>query len=392
MRTSSLFQIFPAVLLLGISQIGLAHQVSSVSLIANIDTKEKTYLIDVAMEVVPSDEQEVNDQISPEDAAREFAQEYLTILFDEAEQKPEIEIEVIDASDENTTEELQRKQVVVNMPGQIPESAKEFLLYIDPSCPMAVIMVTIKDGQPSRRMQVILAGEYSRPVSIEPIVDGDPFEQQGKGAENSSAKASAKTKEDTQEKPVDETQPAQDRVREFGSGWKSFFVMNFLPLILLISIFLLTTNGKTVFLQVAVLMVAQSLSLTLAAFQILPAVAWVSVALGILVAAVSLEAVFHRELRWWRLPMVAIAGLAAGWVLASTRAFREVFQRGEDAAIGTVVEYVLGVELAFIVAGVLSAIVLLSLNRFDWYRKGVVQPIAIVIAAYALFCSVERFL
>ena len=70
-------------LVLFLTERGQSHQVSSVSLISHLDTEKRTYLLDAAMEVVPSIDQAVNDQISPEDAAREFAKEYLEILFDE---------------------------------------------------------------------------------------------------------------------------------------------------------------------------------------------------------------------------------------------------------------------------------------------------------------------
>ena len=76
-----------------------AHKVSSVSLITHLDTEEGSYLLDAAMAVIPSEEQALNDQISPEDAARQFAEEYLVILFDELEQTPELTIERINTSD-----------------------------------------------------------------------------------------------------------------------------------------------------------------------------------------------------------------------------------------------------------------------------------------------------
>ena len=47
-----------------VAERGQAHQVSSVSLISHLDTEKGTYLLDAAMEVVPSVDQAVNDQIS----------------------------------------------------------------------------------------------------------------------------------------------------------------------------------------------------------------------------------------------------------------------------------------------------------------------------------------
>ncbi|MEM7602994.1 MAG: hypothetical protein AAF357_16475, partial [Verrucomicrobiota bacterium] len=61
--------------ILGLQSISIlyAHKVSSVSLISHLDTEEGTYLLDAAMEVVPSDDDLLNEQIPPEEAARELA-------------------------------------------------------------------------------------------------------------------------------------------------------------------------------------------------------------------------------------------------------------------------------------------------------------------------------
>lgn len=380
-----------------------SHEVSSVSLISNIDTEKKTYLLDAAMEVVPSEDPALNDQISPEDAAREFAVEYLTILFDEAEQVPDIEIELVDASDENTPQDLQRQQVVVNMKGAIPGGAKEFLLYLDPSCPMAVVMVVIKDKQPSRRMQVVLAGEYSRPVNVEPILEGDPFEgEEGKSKESGVVEPKENQKGETQPSKPDvkmadpsESQSiseADSRAPELKSGWLSFFDGTCLSLLLLIAVFLLTTRGRPVFLQIAILLIVQSLSLALAAWEILPPDQKGGPILGVLIAIIAIEAVFHRNLKWWRCVLVGIAGWTSGWSIALTDPFRQVFQVGDPVSAGRVMEFMFGVELAFIAVGAVAAVLLLLLNRYSWYRQWVVQPVAVLVAAFALFRFVDSFL
>lgn len=387
--------------IVGVATLG-AHEVSSVSLISNLDTEKKTYLLDAAMEVVPSEDPALNDQISPEDAAREFAAEYLTVLFDEKEQEPSIEIEIVDASDENTPEELQRQQVVVTMKGNIPESAREFLLYLDPSCPMAVVMVVIKDEQPSRRMQVVLAGEYSRPVNVEPILEGDPFEEEegkGKVTEETEAKESGETNAKPSETDSATSSPAGDSLDEtddgapeLKSGWLSFFDGTCLSLLLLISVFLLTIRSRSVFIQIAILLIVQSISLALAAWEIIPARENAIPVLALMIAAIAVEAVFHRNLKWWRCVLLAAAGWASGWHIALTDPFRMVFLVGEPVSTGKVIQFMFGVELAFIAVGLIAAAVLLLLNRFSWYRQWVVQPLAVLIAALALFQLVDSFL
>ncbi len=373
-----------------------AHRVSSVSLISYLNTEEKTYVLDAAMEIVPSEEQALNDQISPEDAAREFAQDYLVVMFDRQDQKPEMSIEIVDSSDEDTPEELRRQQVLTKLTGKIPDGAKEFLLYLDPRCPMAVVMVVIKDEQPSRRMQVILAGEYSRPVSVAPIVEGDPFTGEKSGAAKSdvagdtSAPASAVAT--AQEPENGSAAPPRGRGKAaFLAGWRSFFQGSWLPWLLTVGIFLLTLGRRTVFTQIAVLLVAQSLVVALAAWKLIPAPASASTVLVLVIAVICGEALFHRHVRAWRLPLVAAGGLLAGFDLAGSLPFTTLF--GKNGAVtGEVIFYLLGTESALVLVALGSAAVLLPLSRFDWYRRSVVQPVAIVLIGFAIFAGVEKYL
>lgn len=368
-----------------------AHRVSSVSLISYLNTEEKTYVLDAAMEVVPSEEQELNDQISPEDAAREFAQDYLVIMFDQQDQKPEMKIEIVDSSDEDTPEELRRQQVLTKLTGKIPDGAKEFLLYLDPRCPMAVVMVVIKDEQPSRRMQVILAGEYSRPVSVAPIVEGDPFAGEKSDAAGETP-ASSPAVATAPEPENGSAAPPQGRGKAaFLAGWRSFLQGSWLPWLLTVGIFLLTLGRRTVFTQIAVLLVTQSLVVALAAWKLIPVPAWASTVLVLVIAVICGEALFHRHVRAWRLPLVAAGGLLAGFDLAGSLPFTTLFGKN-DAGTGEVIFYLLGTESALVLVALVSAAVLLPLSRFEWYRRSVVQPVAIVLTGFAIFAGVEKYL
>ncbi|MEC5127401.1 hypothetical protein VSU19_11610 [Verrucomicrobiales bacterium BCK34] len=368
-----------------------AHQVSSVSLVSRLDTEKKTYHLDIAMEVIPSEDQALNDEISPEDAAREFAVEYLNVLFDEEEVTPELDLSIEKTSDAETPESLQRKQVLVNLRGSFPEEAKEFLLYLDPTCPMAVIMVVIKDDKPSRRMQVVLAGEYSRPVNIQPILEGDPFPA-GEGAKSDAIPAIS-------ERPEADAVPLQDPAATakapcpFCAGWASFFAASLLPPLLVIAILLLTLKGKAVFHQLAVLLVAQGIAIALAVWQVVPvSLSWALVVAAVGLIILSLEAVFHHVLKWWRLIVVALGGFAAGQLIATTSGFYGFFGGSEGISLSEVILFLLGVEVAFFAVGIVAAAILFFLSRKTWYRKAVIQPLATVITAYGLFLLVEPFL
>lgn len=376
-----------------VAERGQAHQVSSVSLISHLDTEKGTYLLDAAMEVVPSVDQAVNDQISPEDAAREFANEYLEILCDEKKVEPELSISIETASDENTPEELQRQQVLVKMTGEFPEGAKEFLLYLDPSCPMAVVMVTIKDDRPSRRMQVILAGEYSRPVNIQPLVEGDPFTEPGKGEPK--ATPSVEKPGDASPTSTDQDTSEEKSIQKRSSiikGWLAYFGFSLVPALLPTAILLLTLSARPVFGQIAALVIGQSSGIALASFGIVAASTWTIPIAGLLLAVVAGEALFHRECKWWRYVIALVAGFFSGLVIPMAPGFSEVLAEGQSVSTVRLLGFIFGTEMGLVAAALVASGVLLFLSRFDWYRTSIVQPLTVLFSGYGIFLVIARFL
>ncbi len=353
-----------------------AHRVSSVSLVCHLDTKGGGYVLDATMEVVPSEEAAVNDQISPEDAAREFAG-YLVVMFDEAEQAPDMAIHLEEASDGDTPPELRRQQVLTKLSGKIPGGAKEFLLYLDPRCPMAVVMVVLKDDQPNHRMQVVLAGEYSRPISVVPVEAGNPFELGSAGVSTTA--------------PLPAVPEPPDRSGAFAAGWRAFLHDSALPPLLVVGMLLLTLGRTSVLWQAGVLLAVQGLAFALAVWSLLPAPAWAGQALAGLVAVVAAEAILHRHVEWWRYPLLAAAGAALGVSLSASVSV-QALTAGREPTTGQVVSLLLGTEAALVLTALVAAAVLLPLSRFDWYRKSVVVPFAVLVAGGAVFAAVEVYL
>ena len=388
-RQSLLRRWFALIAVLAFACNAEAHRVSSVSLISYLDTVKRSYVLDVAMEVMPSEDQELNEEIPPEEAARQFAEEYLVVMFDRQDQKPDLEIHLENASDENTPPELTRQQVLAKLSGPIPDGAKEFLLYLDPNCPMAVVMVVVKDSQPSRRMQVILAGEYSRPVSVAPLSTEDPF---AAGASDAPGERSL----GKGEIEMAETSPEPDREGSAGSpflaGARGFLIeTDFMPVLLVVAMLLLSMRRRDVFVQSAVLLVTLSLFASGAGLKLLPVPFWTPVVLVVVILAFALESLIHQRLRSWRFPLLALGGGLAGLEVTSTGSFRTLFP-GRLPDTTEMVSYVVGVEIAFLLVVVLTAVVLELASRWVHYRQWVVPPLAVLLSGYLLFSLIEVFL
>jgi hypothetical protein len=241
----------------------------------------------------------------------------------------------------------------------------------------------VKDDQPSRRMQVILAGEYSRPVSVLPVEEGDPFTKEAKGAAAVPATSTAAPEVVAEEK----VRP----VGAFASGWRAFLHESALPATLVISMLLLTLGRTSVLWQAGTLLLAQGLAVSLAAWGLMPAPAWVWTGLAAVATLVAIEALLHHQVKPWRYPLIAAGGIFLGLALIDTSAYRELIA-GADLGTGRLILFLLGTEAAFFLVALVAAANLLSLSRFDWYRKSVVTPLAVLAAGYGLFTIVERFL
>jgi len=380
-----------------------AHEVSSVSLIAYLDTRERTFLLDAAMEVVPSLDPAVNDEISAEDAARLFAEEYLKVLFDESEQSPALEIHLETASDEETPDELQRQQVLTQLRGGMPEGAREFLLYLHPNCPMAVVLVVVKDGQPSRRMQVVLAGEFSRPVNVEPYSEGDPFASEAAPvphAQAADAEAAAASAAGGKAVPrVGETADPDDGASGAGfadgfrSGFAAFYTATPLGPALVVALFLLTLRRRPTVWQLASLLVG--LSTALAIFGLFPMDGLsgpAGILLAALVAAFGTESFFHRECRWWRPPGVFIAAMCLGALIVADGVAWDPVASDEPRAVSAWLAWAFGVEVAAALLALGAIGALLFMSRFAWFGRRALPILSVGAAAFGVYFLVERFL
>ncbi len=361
----------------------LAHKVSAVSVVADFNTETRAFKVELAMDVDPTGDPTIDDQIPPEEAARGFATESLAIYFDDQVMKPEPSIRVVTASDEDTPTELERKKVIGTLTGQIPEGAENFLLHVNETTEAAVVMVTVKDGKPARRLQVLYPGEFSNPVSMEPVMEGDPFPATEKAPTADPAPVPANDSADDLDAAAAQPGIGHWLMRGFRAvlpGGVDFWAF-------MLAMFLLSLRAKPLGWQVGLYTVAHSLALALGAFQLVT----LSTPLVIAVVAISalypaIENLFVNELKPWRGAAVAVFGLFHGLAFSLILGAEDPRVSGLLSAL---IGFNLGIELAQLTVLIIASLVAVALAGRPWFRHRVVVPLCVVVAGIALFRFID---
>jgi len=375
------FQCFFYLLILFFAGSARAHKVTTVSVVTDIDTKKQTYAVNLAMEVESSGDAEADEQISPEQAARNFTQEALVIYFDKAEVKEhDVKSEIITTSDEDTPEELKRMTATVILSGKIPEGSENFLLYVDESTEASVVMVYRKDGKPSRRMQVLYPGDFSRPNNILPIETGDPFE---KAEEEKIAATNEKL-------GVLDSSSAPNGVKTLGfmdnlkNGIATVFPNGTVHWVFVIGFLLLNLRMRPITVQVGAFVIAHSLGLALSVFEIATVAESISlVIVGLGVLYVGLENLIFTTLKPWRPVAIFVVGLFHGFMFSTHYSGR---------GISDLIGFNFGIEIAIIAILMVGLIVLNILFKQEWYRNVIVLPASGLLVAAGLYWACLPFL
>ena len=160
-------------------------------------------------------------------------------------------------------------------------------------------------------------------------------------------------------------------------------------ILFVLGIFLLSTRLKPVLLQVTAFTVAHTITLALTIYGIVslsPAIVEPLIALSIVYVAV--ENVATQELKPWRIALVFGFGLLHGMgfagVLSQLGLPRSEFLTG-------LLCFNAGVELGQLTV-ILAAFLAVGLpfRRKPWYRRGVVVPLSLAIAAVGLYWAIQR--
>ena len=160
-------------------------------------------------------------------------------------------------------------------------------------------------------------------------------------------------------------------------------------ILFVLSLFLLNPKLKPILWQATAFTVAHTITLGLAMYGVIkPPANIVEPVIALSIMYVALENIFSPRLKASRIGIVFLFGLIHGMGFASALTDLGL---PKNAYFSSLIMFNLGVELGQI-SVILSAFLLLGLpfGNKPYYRKRIVIPLSIIIAAIALYWTVER--
>lgn len=404
-----------------------AHKVTAVSVVSKFDTKGRQFSVELAMDIYPSEDPAVNDEVSPQDAADFFANEALTLFFGDSEVEPRKKSEVFKDPTVNPEIEEQKVKVLVTLSGDIPKDAGHFTLRVSPDTTAAVVMVTFKDGKPGRRAEVLYPGEFSSPVDVAAVIEGDPFagvagvagaadsaaeskmadratvvEEDRQAAEKGTAAAGAAAAGAAGDAVEGSGEESNENRRASGTmghfvelGVRSFF-SGYEAALLALCFFFFSQKPRDMFFQVAMFVVAFSLALGMAVFGLF-SISGMSSVSGLLVGwgiplgmvALAVDNLLSKKLHWWRMAITALAGGLWGTVCSVTLGLAGI---SADSVAEAFAGYNLGFQMGMLLTLAVAALVVMVFWKRDWYQKAVASPVSLLIAGLGLYWIASRAL
>lgn len=173
------------------------------------------------------------------------------------------------------------------------------------------------------------------------------------------------------------------------TGYQHIIPMGLDHILFILCIFFLNTSLKQVIWQASMFTLAHSITLGLAMYRVIEPPAFiVEPLIALSIVLLALENIFSKQVKPWRLVMVFIFGLVHGMGFAGALSRLGMPSYAFTTAL---VSFNIGVEL-----GQLTIILLMYflVSRIfaerQWYRKVVIIPASLIIAAIAGYWTVER--
>ena len=174
-------------------------------------------------------------------------------------------------------------------------------------------------------------------------------------------------------------------------GYKHILPLGLDHILFVLSLFLFSADLKKVLWQSLAFTVAHSVTLGLAAYNVItisPKIVEPLIALSIMY--VALENIFAKKLKASRISVIFLFGLIHGLGFASALSSLGL---PKDAFLSSLIMFNVGVELGQVTV-ILAAFLLFGFwfGKKSYYRKYIVTPLSLVIAAIALYWAIERTL
>jgi len=172
-------------------------------------------------------------------------------------------------------------------------------------------------------------------------------------------------------------------------GYKHILPLGIDHILFVLGLFLLNPKLKPILWQATAFTVAHTITLGMAMYGVIkPTANIVEPVIALSIMYLALENIFSNKLRASRIGIVFLFGLIHGMGFAS--ALTEL-GLPKSAYLESLLMFNLGVELGQVTV-ILAAFFLLGLpfGKKPYYRKAIVIPLSIVIAAIALYWTIER--
>ncbi len=369
-----------------------AHEVSYVTIGASFETAERTFSIEMAMDIVPTDDAALNAQVSPEQAASTFASEVLSLYFGDQELSVVPQIRIIEPeADEIDANNPERVRIVATLAGDIPGEADYFTLHLSEENEATAIMVQFVDGVAGRRAEVLYPGEFSNPIYLRPTVKGDPFAADAPQADTSgTAKSADDSPAQSEAGPPEQASPTlaegadSSAAKSFAAGFRQVLPQGYVFLTALLALFFFSTRGRDLVRQLAAFVIPLTGAFSVSALGFSPPEEmseWLPLAALICIALLAFENLFHSKLRWWRLVLLVLAGGLCGLWLAATADGLGF----SGTPVGMIVVHLLGICAAMALVILALHLAVASLRGRRWYRSYVAFPASLAALGLAVF-------
>jgi hypothetical protein len=172
-------------------------------------------------------------------------------------------------------------------------------------------------------------------------------------------------------------------------GYQHILPLGLDHILFILCLFLLSPSLKSVIWQATAFTIAHSITLALAMYGLIhPPAAMVEAVIALSIVLVAVENILTDQLRPWRMLLVFFFGLIHGMGFAGV-----LMELGlpKEELLTAILTFNLGVEVGQVTVILLCyGLVGLWFGKKEWYHRRIVIPASVLIAAIALYWTVER--